>query len=414
MKFKLSLILIIISVVLGYSSTTEVKIKNIKDLYDKVINEVPLLRFINSKEGIGYSYFLDFIDSQLTSEATNLNNLLNNSLEIYSNQQYTFNDFLTPNYLQVLKKLIDESDYFTTTSTDSTTINDVLVNAFFYKKDINKYRLNDTEIDVFKKDNGISFKKNVNINTTDSSTPLIEGKIKNFFSQNREWNYYFTSEERTFNGFFESKSENSATSTFNLQDLEEEKIFGDILTIHKMQKNKFIDYIQEFMIPHDAFSKDNFVSILNGIADEDFIMVDSRNILDTKEYSFLVFSAIDLDKIQFFLNRKNVLKGQVGTFSYFRISHENVGYPVYVYYDEGETIFSTLTPQNMRIYLGEVNRFKYLRTYQSLKIKENLSKVVIIDLERYFSNKFYSTSGSFITSEFFTKSDKDFVNIHIK
>ena len=79
MKFRLSLILILISVVMGYSSTTEIKIKNVKYFYDKVISDVPLLRFINSKEGIGYSYFLDFLDNQLTSDATQLNNFLNNS-----------------------------------------------------------------------------------------------------------------------------------------------------------------------------------------------------------------------------------------------------------------------------------------------------------------------------------------------
>jgi hypothetical protein len=68
----------------------------------------------------------------------------------------------------------------------------------------------------------------------------------------------------------------------------------------------------------------------------------------------------------------------------------------------------------MRIYLGEVNRFKYLKTYESLENKENLDRVKIVDLERYFSNKFYSTSGSFISMEFFSDERKNFVNVHIK
>ncbi|MGM0640262.1 MAG: hypothetical protein ACQESN_02415 [Thermotogota bacterium] len=414
MKFRLSLILIIISVVLGYSSTTEIKIKNIKNIYDRVLNEVPLLRFINSKEGIGYSYFLKFLDNQITSDATDLNNLFNNSLEIYSNKEYTFNDFLNPNYLQILKKIIDESEYFTTSSKDATTINDVLENVFDYDYENGKYITENNEVQVFNNENGTSFIQDQEIDISEPSTSLIYGKIKNFFQENKSWNYYFTVENRTLNGYFESESNSYLDKNFNIRDLEEEKIFGDVLKINKITKNKFIDYIQEFLIPHDKFSEENFDYVLNGINDEEFIMVDSRNILDDKEYSFLVFSQLNLDKIEDFLDRKNLVQGRLGSFSYFRLSHEKVGNSVYVYYDNNETIFSTLIPENMRVYLGEVKRFKYLRTYQSLEKKENISKIMVIDLERYFSNKFYSTSGSFITVEFFSENNKDFVNVHIK
>ncbi len=414
MKFRLSLVLIIISVVLGYSSTTEIKIKNIKNIYDKVINEVPLLRFINSKEGIGYSYFLKFLDNQITSDSTSLNKLLNNSLEIYSNEEYIFNDFLNPNYLQILKKLIDESEYFTTTSKDATTINDVMKNVFNYEYEDEKYITGNGEIRVFEKENGLSFIKNKEVNISEQSTYLIYGKIKNFFNENKEWNYNFDVKNRTLNGYFESETNEYNENVFNIVDLEEQKIFGDILKINMVTKNKFKNYIQEFMIPHDEFSNKNFENILSGISDDEFIMVDSRNILDDEEYSFFVFSQLDLDQIQYFLDRKNLLQGQLGSFSYFRLSHKEVGIPIYVYYDNKETIFSTLIPEDMRIYLGEVNRFKYLRTYQSFEKKENISKIMIIDLERYFSNKFYSTSGSFITAEFFSVNKRDYVNIHIK
>lgn len=414
MKFRLSVVLILLSIVFGYSNTTEIKIKNIKEFYEKVMTDVPLLRFINSKEGIGYSYFLEFLDNQLTSDATKIDVLLDNSLYIYSDKSYSYEDFLNPNYIQTLKKLIDESTFFSITSQDATTLSDVLENVFYYKKEGNNFLLEGQNIPFYKKENGFSFKRDFSIDTTDESTYLLYGKTKNFFKEDEEWSFYFDVNNRTLNGYFESANSSNNFSKFNMGELEEEKIFGDILDIHKIKKDKFINYIQEFLIPHDEFSKNNFLMILNAINYEEFLMVDSRNIIDESEISFLVFSPINLEKIKDFLNRKNVIKGQLGTFDYFRISHENVGYPVYVYYDENETIFSTLMPEDMRIYLGEVKRFKYLKTYESIERKEDIERLTIIDLERYFSNKFYSTSGSYILLEQFTKNNKKYVNIHIK
>lgn len=414
MKFRLSVILILVSVVVGYSSTTEIKIKNIKDFYNKAINEVPLLRFINSKEGIGYSYFLEFLNSQLTSDSTKINALLDNSLSIYSDKGYTYDEFLNPNYIQILKNLIDDSNYFSVTTKDATALSDILENVFYYERNGNEFILEEEKIPFYKQENGFSFKKDISIVTTEESTYLLYGKIHNFFKKGKEWSFYFDVNQKTLNGYFETERFSDDSSKFNISDLEEEKIFGDILDIHKIKKDKFISYIQEFLIPHDEFSKNNFLMILNALDDEEFLMVDSRNIIDNNEYSFLVFSPINLDEIEEFLNRKNLIKGQLGTFNYFKISHDKVGYPVYVYYDNDETIFSTLFPEDMRIYLGEVNRFKYLRTYDSIEKRENLERINIIDLERYFSNKFYSTSSSFITLEYFTEEKKEFVNIHIK
>jgi hypothetical protein len=414
MKFRLSLILILISVVMGYSSTTEIKIKNIKDFYDKVINDVPLLRFINSKEGIGYSYFLDFLDNQLTSDATKMNNFLDSSLKINSDKEYSYEEFLNPNYIQILKKLVDESSSFSITTKDATTLSDVLENVFYYQKDGGEYILDNQKVSFFENENGFSFKENIKIDISDESTYLLYGKINNFFKGEKEWSFYFDVSQRTLNGYFETNDYTDSGLKFDISDLEEEKIFGDILDIHKTTKNKFMSYIQEFLIPHDEFSKSNFEMILQALEDEEFILVDSRNILDDEEYSFLVFSPLELKNIEEFLNRKNINKGQLGTFDYFRLSHEKVGYPIYVYYDNSETIISTLIPENMRIYLSEVNRFKYLKTYESLENKENLDRVKIVDLERYFSNKFYSTSGSFISMEFFSDERKNFVNVHIK
>lgn len=146
MKFRLSVILILVSVVVGYSSTTEIKIKNIKDFYNKAINEVPLLRFINSKEGIGYSYFLEFLNSQLTSDSTKINALLDNSLSIYSDKGYTYDEFLNPNYIQILKNLIDDSNYFSVTTKDATALSDILENVFYYERNGNEFILEEEKI----------------------------------------------------------------------------------------------------------------------------------------------------------------------------------------------------------------------------------------------------------------------------
>ncbi|MDN5343243.1 hypothetical protein OF820_04265 [Oceanotoga sp. DSM 15011] len=398
MKAKISILFLILSLIIGYSES-EIKIKNIKNVYDNLINEIPLLRFINSKEGLGYSNVLNLITGDITSDATSLDNILNTGIIFKTNKDYTYEDFLNPDYINFLNDLIINSKSIAFYNGDFDTFKEIVKGLYEYEITQDGIIINDNKYPIYRSENFIGintlyYEPNFGIN-------IIEGTTRNFLKKNNSWDFYINNENKSLNAKFYSDTYQDLNLKFDIKTVENYKFFGDILYFHKMQKNQFISYIQEFFVPYEKEDLIFFDLIESMISSEEFLAVDSKSMINNYDSSIFVVSDINTKSIEDYMGFRNIEPKRLGTYDFALITNQNNGDKIYIYYSKDDMIITTLSPETMKVNLGEVQRFKYTKKFKALKKHENLNRAILIDFERYLNKKFYGNLYSYLVSEFY-------------
>ncbi|BBE30125.1 hypothetical protein OSSY52_02660 [Tepiditoga spiralis] len=400
MKIKISLVFLIISVVIGYSNENYIKIKSLRGFYDEVINKVPLFRYINSKEGMGMEYTLEVLSKSITSNSTDLNIFLNSPVEFFTNKSMNYEYLLNPNYIHFLNDLLKTSSSIYIGNTKINVLKDVF----------NIFNIKNLKISKDSSEMWIGDQKPVS-----NSKYIVSGKINNFLNEKKDWYFVGNEYDKSFSATFTTLEKNfESKTTFDIDILKDKKIFGEVLDIFLLQKNKFLNYIREFFVPMDEDSSKALEELTESIDSKEFLTITSRNISNLNDITLFIQANLNKNKLSIIANKRRMKSGKIGTYYYYEFTYSKAGTQIYVYYNDEDFLISTIKPSRMKIYFGESPRFKLLNSYKALKNRKNLERVLMIDLVNYIEKNFYGSINSFVNVSFFKKEKNYIVNVTIK
>jgi len=402
-KIKLMIFFLIYLTLTCSSYDTTIKIKSLKAVYEQLILEVPVLRFIESKEGLGYSYIFEILSYKLKSSQNDIKDLMNSPIIFYSDKNHSYQKFLNPNYINLLSEMILEFDEIVIKNDNTEILLKLIENIFSVEKNgETNFKIEGRNFEILEENDIIFLNKIKSEPSFDfDDNEIIKGQVKGLFEEEK-WNFYITQENRTLKGIFETPNNMFETfSIFDIKNFSQNRYFGDLLEFQRITKNNFLEYIRRFLHPFDEISDIFITELTDSIERDSFVLITSQDLIKIKERSYYVYAAINLNELRRISQERNLETGRIGTYNYFKLTHNNYGDDVYIYVASNNFILSTIAPRSMNIYLSETPRLTDLVHYKHMDKKENLKKVVMIDLEEFFAKKYYSSVFSTLTVEFY-------------
>jgi hypothetical protein len=412
-KINVSMIFFLLYSIIGYSYTSVISIDGLGRFYKNCLVNIPLFRYINSKEGLGYEYIFNVLSETLSCQKEDLEDLLESRVTFYSDFEYNYSAFLEPDIIKNLSNIILRSNAIYIENRDVKTISDIVENIFNGTVVKGGYDIYGREYRISYDENGVFLNKPQSIYIPTKEYP-VEGKIKGFMNDGKNWDFHLEIKDKALKGSFISRDYSNDMQEFDISLLENRRIFGDIQTYEVLQKGRTVQYIQEFFVPYDKNSVEIFNKLFSDPKDEQFVVIRSESLTDSKMRSIYFSTVFDTKNINALIKLYNLGSGKIGTYDYCLISHKSVGDKIYFYYSQEGSIVSTVSPDNMKIYLSESPRLKSIAGYKMIERKK-LERFVFADLERYFEENFFSSIPAFLSATFFKNEDKNYcINIILK
>lgn len=416
---KLSLFILFLFLTgISHSFQTEIKINNLKKIYEEIINEIPLLRYIDSREGLGFSHYLNVFRKSLDISNDEIEKIINSEIFFYSNKGIKLDFFLNPNFLQILSEISTNSEVIVLDEIEIDTTKKLLDNLInFEHEDINFNNI----FDIYNISNESSktiISKNANFNyivyENFDKEYFIEGRTVDLLDQNASWEFYSYVKDRLLITNFKSVNFINDYTQFDLSILEQKRIFGNYQEIYLIEKDEFKKYIQGYLNPFDEKSEDFIDSLLKTIVKDEFVLITSKSLTNKNIISFFINSNLDEKALNSIVNKKILDSGNIGNYVFYKITHDEYGDDIYLYYSDNDIILTTINPRNMSIYLSETQRFNNRPQFQDLQHHNKINKLIFIDLEEFFSKFFYSSVFSYITLEFYEIDEYFNINVYIR
>ncbi|KAF2956561.1 hypothetical protein [Marinitoga sp. 38H-ov] len=401
-------------------------LNNPKELFNELYSNIPFFRYLYSKEGAGQELLYNYLIKNLTDEELkDTINFISSDFLFVSNDNFDIRDIFWVNPIQDIINFISNFNGIIITDYNN---QEKLINLI---KKLFSYDVEYIQGEYFIKylnlklypigghillyNNEISLEKIFRL-LDDFNTLKLEIKDNIFISfKNNKFDYliepfqkkYINKYSDNINGFLKINYINkeividveSSLKLINLTKFDPDyKLFGDsILFLDLSSSIEMENIISKIFLPNDNYAKESLKFILSTISSENNIYITEYFSRKDLRLSIIIPGNVDIGKLENKLKTWGINKNSLGRYYYYSIYYEDIGNPVYLYFNDNQMIFSSISPSLMKYLIVNTKKFSNLKIYNSNNIPENIIYIWYSNINSFFEENIgNSVPGEFL------------------
>ncbi|MBM7559494.1 hypothetical protein [Marinitoga litoralis] len=401
-------------------------INNPRNFYNNLYSNIPFYRYIYSKEGTGQELLYEYLSKNLSdSELNDAINFISSNFLFVSNDSFDIQSVLWLNPVQDTIKFISNFNGIIITDYNN---QEKLINLIkklfsydveyiqgeYYIKYLNiKFYYLGGHIVLYNDE--ISLEKIFRL-LDDFNSLKLEIKDNIYISfRNNKFNYFIEPLQKKYmskysdnlEGFLKINYNNkeiiidieSSLNLINLSKFDPEyKLFGDSILFFNLSSSIEIqDVIFQIFLPKDDYSKESLKFILSSIIPENSLYITEYFSRKDLGLSVIIPGDVDIEKLDNKLKTWGINKNSLGNYYYYSIYYDNVGDPVYLYFNSKQMVISSIPPSLMKYLIVNTKKFSNLKIYSSNEIPKNILYIWYSNINSFFEEYIgNSVPGEFI------------------